>query len=40
MRVLCANHIFQETGVEKYHQLPLAIMFATDSPPSEVIKHL
>ncbi|GKZ83431.1 hypothetical protein AnigIFM56816_008524 [Aspergillus niger] len=39
MRVLCANHIFQETGVEKYHQLPLAIMFATDSPPSEVIKH-
>ncbi|GLA30091.1 hypothetical protein AnigIFM63326_008288 [Aspergillus niger] len=39
MRVLCANHIFEETGVEKYHQLPLAIMFATDSPPSEVIKH-
>ncbi|BCS10681.1 O-methyltransferase [Aspergillus luchuensis] len=39
MRVLCANHVFEETGVEKYRALPLAIMFASNNPPSEVIKH-
>ncbi|GKZ37597.1 hypothetical protein AbraIFM66950_009214 [Aspergillus brasiliensis] len=39
MRVLCANHVFKETGLEKYQPLPLAIMLSSNSPPSEVIKH-
>ncbi|PYH29859.1 O-methyltransferase [Aspergillus neoniger CBS 115656] len=39
MRVLCANHVFKETGVQKYQPLPLAMIFSSNSPPSEVIKH-
>ncbi|PWY68705.1 O-methyltransferase [Aspergillus eucalypticola CBS 122712] len=39
MRVVCANHVFEETGVERYRALPLAIMFASNSPPSEASVH-
>ncbi|PWY92985.1 S-adenosyl-L-methionine-dependent methyltransferase [Aspergillus sclerotioniger CBS 115572] len=39
VRLLCANYVFEETGVEKYKPLSLAMMFASSSPPSEVIKH-
>lgn len=40
MRLLSANRLFTETGVEKYQPQPLALAFATGAPPSDVIKNL
>ncbi|RDH29264.1 S-adenosyl-L-methionine-dependent methyltransferase [Aspergillus welwitschiae] len=39
MRLLVANRLFTETGVDKYQPQPLALAFATGAPPSEVIKN-
>ncbi|KAL7651438.1 hypothetical protein ACMYSQ_011156 [Aspergillus niger] len=39
MRLLVANRLFTETGVNKYQPQPLALAFATGAPPSEVIKN-
>ncbi|KAB8214989.1 S-adenosyl-L-methionine-dependent methyltransferase [Aspergillus novoparasiticus] len=39
MRLLSANRLFTETGVDKYQPQPLALGFATGAPPSEVIKN-
>ncbi|KAK6838683.1 hypothetical protein RU639_000841 [Aspergillus parasiticus] len=39
MRLLSANRLFTETGVDKCQPQPLALGFATGAPPSEVIKR-
>ncbi|KAJ5586890.1 S-adenosyl-L-methionine-dependent methyltransferase [Penicillium hispanicum] len=36
MRLLSANRLFTETGVDKYQPQPMALGFATGAPPSEV----
>ncbi|KAI9039209.1 uncharacterized protein KD926_009843 [Aspergillus affinis] len=38
MRLLSANRLFTETGVDKYRPQPLALGFATGAPPGEMIK--
>ncbi|KAJ5927868.1 O-methyltransferase [Penicillium verhagenii] len=39
MRLLSANRLFSETGVDKYQPQALALGFATGTPPCEVIKN-
>lgn len=40
MRLLSANRLSTETGVDKYQPQPLALGFANGAPPSEVIENL
>ncbi|KAJ5948668.1 S-adenosyl-L-methionine-dependent methyltransferase [Penicillium verhagenii] len=39
MRLLNGNRLFTETGKDQYKPQPLALAFATGTPPSEMIKN-